>query len=641
MRSKVFSIVLALLALTCGAMAFLHFTQKNLSALFGEPAKPVQSRLFEFEAREITGMTIDSDGRPRNYEEARGQWLLKTKTSPDRADYRVLEALLAFASNLTILESFPATKDNLSAMGLAPARAHLNLKDSSAESVADFSVGKKGAWHRHIPAEDAYSHSQDWPSIYLHPRDSDYIYLCSSPYLEDILANGFGPQRDLRPFFFPPELLAEVTIRRPNGNLVLGRESPAANWRIEKPFKLDADSKAVAELVGGLYKLTARTAANKPAPPAGESALQLALRFFALDGTLRETPITLSLSEPNQTDTSTYLGRLDDWRKDIEFEIPRSTVGNLPGIDELPLTIERLRGASLSGLDLRQLEQLRIESPELDGSLEVKISKSPISGEWRAQRTYQGETSKANELTFFTVKKILTEEKAIATLSDSVEDLARYGLDFPALTLSLKLFNGTEEVIRFGEKISSDGVPHFYFRRNESSTVMEIDSATYYRIAARPYLWRDGRIWTFNIVDLNLLLIERAGAAALTLDYSDLTQSWSARRGSEDVTALLNENRANRYLETLESLSVDRWLGPDHTPAINALRNPVFTLTALFQRPDEEDAPIITQTLRLAGAGQNGRNPFYYGQVEGDPQTFILDLSTVAQLAEALLEEGQ
>ena len=82
-----------------------------------------------------------------------------------------------------------------------------------------------------------------------------------------------------------------------------------------KPFKLDADSEAVAELVGGLYKLTAKSASNKPAPPSGESSLQLSLRFFSLDGGIHDVPVTLSLTEPNKDNTGTYLGRLDDGRR--------------------------------------------------------------------------------------------------------------------------------------------------------------------------------------------------------------------------------------------------------------------------------------------------------------------------------------
>lgn len=641
MRSPLLTIALALLALASGAMAFLHLTQKDLSSIFGEPPIPAGSLLFELKPHEVRGMIIESGGKPQGYEERQGQWLLKGGAIPDRADYRVLEALLAFSADLTILESFPANEDNKKAMGFTPSRAHLQLKNGSGQRVADFSVGKKGAWQRFIPAPDQYTQPQNWPSVYLLPRDSESIYLCSSPYLDDILANGFGPQRDLRPFFFPPELLAEVTIARPNGNLVLARANPAAAWKIVKPFQLDADSEAVAELVSGLYKLTAKAASNKPAPPGGEPSLQLSLRFFSLDGSIHDVPTTLSLTESNKSETALYLGRLDDWRKSIEFEIPRASSGKLIGVDELPLTIERLRGASLSGLDLRQLKKLTIRTPELVGPLEIEINKSPITDEWRAERHYRGKTSAANELTFFTVKKALTEEKAIASLSDSVADLSLYGLDSPVLSLSMELFDGSRETIFFGEKITADGVPRFYFRRNESRTVMEIESSSFYKIAARPYLWRDAAIWNFNLVDLKILRIERGQTAPLTLNYSDLTQTWSARLGEQDVGALLNENRANRYLETLEGLKVTRWLGPDHEPAERALQNPVVTLTAIFQRPDDTEAPIETKILKLAGAGQGGSNPFYYGQVEGDPQFFILDLASVTKLAEPLLEGNE
>lgn len=692
MRSKIASVSLIVLALASGAMALLHFTQKNLSVLFGEPALPAGQRLFEFEPSSIQGIVLESKSGPDLYEEQRGQWmLLKAGTEPDRADYRVLEALLAFSSDLTILDSFPANDSNRKAMGLSPAEALVSFKDKKRNEVSAFSIGKKGAWHRHIPAPDAYSEAQNWPSVYIQPADSSYIYLCSSPYLEDILHNGFETQRDLRPFFFPPEILAEVSITRPNGTLVLARSNPVAPWRIEKPFQVDADPDEAARLVGGLYKLNALEAKNKPAPPNEESSLQVALRFFTIDGSVHEVPVTLSLTESHNEKGKNYVGRLDDDRKNVEFLIPRHSLdpyfrenslridsnnddqvsdkerktaalarfdkdedGNLDeteraelqqatagyiGIDELPLDIEQLRGASLSGIDLRQLKKMRLRTPELGGPLDISIRRSPISDEWQVEKTYQGETSRANEFTFFDVKKVLTEEKALATVSDSVQDLSQYGLDAPSLALSLELFDGTQETLFFGQVVSKTETPRFYLRRNDSRTVMEIDSDHYYKIAARPYLWRSANIWNFNIIDLSLLLIQRPEAEELALSYSDLAQTWSARLGQEDVTALLNENRANRYLENLEGLIVERWLGPDHEPARRALQNPIFTLTAFFQQPDDENASLESKTLHLAGASRSGRSPFYYGQVDGDPHYFILDLATVGKLAETLLEE--
>ncbi len=691
MRSKIFSIGLLILALSSGAITLLHFTQKNLSALFGEPALPTGERLFHFQPSSIRGLELQSGaGSSKHYEERQGQWLLDANTTPDRANYQTLEAMLAFASQLTILESFPASKKNKTQLGLTSAQASLKLKNSKGKPLANFSLGKKGAWYQHLPAPDAYSKAENRPTIYIHPQDADYIYLCSSPYLENVLNNGFKTQRDLKPFFFPPELLAEVSITRPNGTLVLARQTPATAWEINKPFQLEADSEAANQLVTGLYALTALQATNKPAPPSEEPSFQISLRFFLQNGTLHETPITLFLTNSNNN-PSHYIGRLNDWRKNIEFIIPRNAIdvffnktknqldtdkdgrlselekksglitrfdqdrdGNLSadeesnikkatsqfiGIDELPLSIEKLRGASLSGLDLRQLQRMRIVTPNLPSPLDIHISRSPISDEWQVERTFQGQTSRANEFIFFKVKKVLSEEKAIATITDSVEDLTKYGLKTPQLSLTLELFDKTKETIHFGETTSAKGIPRFFLRRNDSRTIMEIDPSHFHQIAARPYLWRAPSVWNFNIIDLNLLRIDQPGTEPLTLGYSDLAQTWSAHLGNENVSALLNENRANRYLENLANLSVERWLGPNHKLAQRILQNPIFTLTALFKKPDDENSPLETKTLRLAGASKTGRNPFYYGQIEGDPHYFILDLVTVSKLAESLLED--
>ncbi|MBK1834587.1 DUF4340 domain-containing protein [Roseibacillus ishigakijimensis] len=640
MSSKVLTVFLAVLALASGAMAFLHFTQKNLASLFGEPALPTESLLFALNPSEIRQITITTPQGSHDYEERQGQWLLKNGSTLDRADYRVLETLLAFSADLTVLESLPAKNNDLKAMGLDPALATITLTNGDGEEVASYHLGERAPWQSLRPAKDQFSQPYNQSSLYLRPRGSDHLYLCTSPYLDEVVANGFRRQRDLRPFFFPPELLAEVTITRPNGKLVLARESPVDGWQIEKPFKLDADPTAAAELVAGLYNLTARKALNKPAPPLDETALELALRFFSLDGTIHETPVTLSLAEPEPDEHSYYIGRLDDWRSAIEFEIPRAATDEHPGVDALPLTLERLRGARLSGLDLRYLKKLTIRTPELATPLEIEVAKSPISGEMRVQRTLAGRTEPANELTFYNVKKTLLADEGVSAVADAVEDFSSYGLDQPILVLAMELFDGTRETLFFGEVIDEEGIPHYYFRRNEARSVLELQSNAFYNLATRPYQWRDALVWNFNMIDLKTLRLETSGSPALTLKYSDLAQTWEARIENEDVTALLNENRANRYLETLESLSAVRWLGPDHRPAQLALESPVYTLTALFDKPDDEEIIIESKQLSLAGAAsQSGSSPFYYGKIENDPNYFILDLATVRKLAQPLLEQ--
>jgi hypothetical protein len=641
MRSKAFTIVWLLLALSCGALAFVQLTRNDLSSIFGNPPVAESERLLKFEPVAVRGIQIEANGEKHNYSEKQGQWILQTDSAPDRADYRALEALLACMANLSVLESFPATSENRARMGLSQPRARIQLGISGEERVTSFTLGKKGAWHLQVPSPDKRTPPRDYPSIYIQPENSEFIYLCSSPYLEDMFANGFGNHRDLRPFFFPPELLAEVTISKPNGDLVLSRPAPTAAWGIEKPFELEANPKATSRLVGGLYQLAALEASHKPAPPAQDPEMSLSLRFFALDGSIQEQAITLALSEPATGGDEIYLGRLDDWRKDIAFTIPRQTTDSLPGVEELPLTLDELRGTRLSGLNLKRLESLTISSPSLEGQLQIFIEKSPISGEWRARRRYQGETIAANEGTFFTVKKALSEEEAIATASESASNLGLYGLAHPAKTVTLELFDGTTEVLHFGFETGKDGTPRYYFRRNDSRIVMEITSETFFEIAARPYLWRGARAWNFDIFDLSILRLDRPGGDPLVLQYSDLSQTWSARQGERDVTALLNENRANRYLETLSNLKVTQWLATDHQASQDALAAPLVTITAFFKRPDDPEAPIRSQVLELAGSSTPGENRFYFGRVKGDAHPFILDLATVGKLAVPLLEKEE
>lgn len=639
MRSKAFSIFLLILAFTCGGLAFVQITRNDLTSIFGQKALPQGSRVLMVDPNQVRAVTITSGGKTRRYEEAQGQWIFRNQSEPDRADYQALEALLACLSNLTVLESFPATDENLKRMGLASPIASIALRVLDEPEEVSLGLGKKGAWHLQVPGANEQSPPVDYPSLYFRAKDDDFIYLCSSPYIEDMLANGFGSHRDLRPFFFPPELLAEVTISKPNGDLTLSRNSPFGAWAIEKPFQLEANPKGVGRLIGGLYQLTAREARNKPAPAAQDPEIKLSLRFFGRDGTRQKDAVTLALSPPATNQEDIYYGRLDDWRKDIEFTFSKTGTDTLPGLQDLPMTLDELRSTHLSGLDLTKLKSMTITGTDLKGPLEIFIEKSPISGEWRAQRSYLGEKSEANEGTFFTVKKAFTEEEAIATAADSAEDLSLYGLDYPAKSVTLTLFDGSSETVHFGLKTDPEGIPHYYFRRDGSRLVMEINSEAFFKIAARPYLWRGAKVWNFDVFDLSLLQIERPGEDPLVLSYSDLSQTWSAQQGTRDVTALLNENRANRYLETLETLQVTQWLDRDHSSSQVALSSPVFSVTAVFKKPDDPDAPIITKVLELAGASTSGENRFYFGRVKGQPHTFIIDLAAVNKLATPLLEE--
>ncbi|MEM9283563.1 MAG: DUF4340 domain-containing protein, partial [Verrucomicrobiota bacterium] len=225
------------------------------------------------------------------------------------------------------------------------------------------------------------------------------------------------------------------------------------------------------------------------------------------------------------------------------------------------------------------------------------------------------------------------------TISDSITNWDEYGLLNPELVLTLETFEKELETLKFGIRIDSEGVPRYFLRRGESSSVCEISSEVFYSLSSRPYQWREARVWNFTPVDLHTMLVEKVNQTPLKLSYRDLSQRWNAQRETENVSALLNEKRANRLLDHLEELKATRWLEEDHPGALTAMRDPVFQLTAVFKRPDDASAPIRQDTLKLARVRQKGSNKLYYGKVDSVPNFFLVDVAQVKKLAVDLLSD--
>jgi hypothetical protein len=170
--------------------------------------------------------------------------------------------------------------------------------------------------------------------------------------------------------------------------------------------------------------------------------------------------------------------------------------------------------------------------------------------------------------------------------------------------------------------------------------VAEISGGTFAAVEDAGFAWRDSLLWNFSIFDLASLLVRKQDHEDLLIRYDDLIEEWSAVRGEEDVTSLLNAGRARNYIDFLESLEVTRWLGPDQPAAAEALRNPAFSLHIRSRVVSSEGDPLGTRTriLQVAPVSPSPRNRFFYGRVVGDPDFFILDLEAHDRLTLPLLE---
>jgi hypothetical protein len=154
------------------------------------------------------------------------------------------------------------------------------------------------------------------------------------------------------------------------------------------------------------------------------------------------------------------------------------------------------------------------------------------------------------------------------------------------------------------------------------------------------------------------MIIENAGQAPLKLSYGHLDDSWEASQNGEDISILINPNRANRYLAELEKMHVQRWLPYDDIAASQAMSRVCFKLRLVIAHEQEEvfeemefngqktmvprsQEPIIEEkTLEIAPASEDGAPSVYYGKISDSSDFFILSPKEVQILTSSLYEQN-
>ena len=240
------------------------------------------------------------------------------------------------------------------------------------------------------------------------------------------------------------------------------------------------------------------------------------------------------------------------------------------------------------------------------------------------------------------ILQAISHDEVVGFASNAASNLSRYGLSPPAKRVVLDFMEGEPIDLFFGR--AADG--RFYAMRQGTTTVTEIEAATYTSIATKPYQWRDSLLMPFSIVDLSIMKIEQfplpvpLADPALTLKYKFLSEDWEARQFEEDVSANLNKHRANQFIKFMETLRVERWLNESSPAAARALRSPTFRFTAIFRQLDEEGdlKGFHESSFDLAPASRSRMNRIFYGKRIDDPNYFVLSMEAYRTLVTPLLD---
>lgn len=651
MQSRTFTIILAVVTVLATAMAGIQLAQHDLSAIFGSPAHDSGTILYDdFKMADVKKVSIvNTSGEEAVFEKSAGAWRMIKPTS-DRADYRDLQRIIYFSRNLRIRNHVRREDTTLEQIGMRetagrPGGFRITLFDGDGENLCEYRLGRRTAWHG---IDEKTGRLEQ--TFFIRPTQrsqKDNIYVCSAASPEQhisvrqILDRGFHRLRDHHPFLFNPTDLAEITIHQEGSPVVVTRASRNSPWRLTKPLTSRTKPEAMAGLLKGLYELKA-VAVHRPDSVTrlpDSPFLQFDILRFDAQGKRETRPIVLKIQKPDPKRDTVFASV--DSRPGVLFELPFKPTPGIVAVDQLPRSVDHLRGRTLAALNIQALKSLSIHGRNQEHPIEIYLGRRNNRPRWMVKTS--SDAAPANEAAIDKLLRSIMASEVLRFASDAPTDLAKFGLNPPRKRLVLRGPDADADSIDILLGHSPDG--RYYAMRRGTSTVAEIDPRTYTAVGTQAHEWRDDLLMQFSIVDLLVMKVSYPINppmidGAVTYEYDFLDESWKAEQYGEMVSSRVNSHKANGYLKFLEGLRVDRWLTGDNQAAIRALRTPALGFSAVFKTVDEsgQNEGLRHERFWIAPASPSPRNRYFYGQREGDSNYFLIGLEKYRQLKRSLLD---
>ena len=186
MLSKWFTLSMVILASLVGGLACiqLFFHKDDLGKIFGTPPRQAGDVLYEnFDPGAVHTVVISkSSGERAEFVRRKGIWRM-VDPKQDRADYAILQTIIYFSRHLQV-EDVMRRKDitleeaGMRASGTYGGRYNITLKDRTQNTLANYRLGRRTAWHRLNDKDDTLIET-----FFVRPAKGsmdDHIYICLS-----------------------------------------------------------------------------------------------------------------------------------------------------------------------------------------------------------------------------------------------------------------------------------------------------------------------------------------------------------------------------------------------------------------------------------------------------------------------------
>jgi hypothetical protein len=369
-----------------------------------EQALRVERRVVYFDPARVRQIAIDKPGERVALRGGGGAWRIVSPIE-ELADPQVVEGLLSFVGRLEKVRSLDGVSD-LAAVGLDRPAATLALTADDGETLTLLLGGPNPV------KTGVYAVVQGAPLVFLAPaRLADE--LGKTPYVDEL--------RDRAILRLDPERVRRLEIARHGARIAVSRIGER-QWRVERPFEAPGDDGIIRDL---LWKIGA--ARGRAVLPSGTSSTAYGLdrphaRLTVVDdGGAR----TLAVAQ-DSSDANTLYAQLEG-RPAIAVTDPQL-------LADLAVSPELLRNRQLLVYAEGELDRITIRSPM------ATLVLHRVGDRWQIGPDGAAVAPTAIE----NILEVLPNLRYASVGSGVTDDLSRYGLDQPRLSVTVGLRGGRE-----------------------------------------------------------------------------------------------------------------------------------------------------------------------------------------------------
>ncbi|MFZ0332952.1 MAG: DUF4340 domain-containing protein [Candidatus Acidiferrales bacterium] len=367
-------------------------------------------------------------------------------------------------------------------------------------------------------------------------------------------------------FSVKPAEISSLTLHQTGGIVSLSKKG--SQWNLTQPVETLADQTAVGGLVSDLTDLKIQRSFS-PTDNLSKYGLadpKVKIEFQQTNGSSHN----IQLGDTDFSNTDVYA--LIDGSKQIDM-LPTSL------LDDSEKPVSQLRDRSLIDLNGSQVTAVILK----DASGDVTLSKAPAGWEISRPRKTLADSGAIDSLV-----SSLSNNKFTDVVSETPADLAKYGLQHPAVTLDVTAQGGKQFHLLLSKKDTN-----YYGRDLARPMIFRVDAPVYQAFDKKFFDLRDKSILQFDPTAVTAVTIQNPNGTVECLQGKD--DLWSV---VEPVADKGKQVQSWKMLDPLQNVRATQIYDAPSAAILAHLKKPAIQVTL-------KDKSNKTTTIQISAASSN------------------------------------